>query len=275
VAERVAVLATSATSNGSTGSTNGKSLSVTAQSVALTSSVRVVLTVVVTVAVEVHALIALELLALEFAAVWLRATLELSEFLRSSFSESSALRSELIKSLHREGGGTVVHRGGMVGLVDGDCRMDNMRLNCFLLDNRLDMLMDMVMNSLSCHDRSSLSRSCGVVSCGCVLESGGFAVQGSPRVLLISMVKFLMLHRSHVMMVLLRKCLLVGNWLNCGMMMLLMNLLVKSSGYALVLMRLHDLLGNRRSDIFIDGGLVLSVVGKEARNGLLCFLHCD
>lgn len=59
------------------------------------------------------------------------------------------------------------------------------------------------------------------------------------------------------------------------MMMLLMNLLVESSGYALVLMRFHYLLGNWRSDVLVNGGLVLSVVGKEARNGLLCFLHCD
>jgi hypothetical protein len=58
-------------------------------------------------------------------------------------------------------------------------------------------------------------------------------------------------------------------------MMLLMNLLVESSGYALMLVRLDLLLNDMRSDIFVDSSLVLSVVGKEARNGLLCFLHDD
>lgn len=275
MADWVAVLATSAASNSSSGSTGGKTLSGTAHSVALTTSVRLVLAVVVTVAVEMHALVTLELLALELSSVWLRATLELSELLGSSLSKSSTLRSELVKSLDREGGSAMVHGGGMVSLVNGDCCMDNVRLNSFFLDNRLDMLMDMVMNSLSCHDRSSLSRSCGAVSCGCILESGGFAVQGSPRFLVVSMVELLVFNRRHVVVVLLRENFLVCNWLHSCVMMLLMNLLVESSGYALMLVRLDLLLNDMRSDIFVDSSLVLSVVGKEARNGLLCFLHDD
>jgi hypothetical protein len=176
-----------------------------------------VLAVIVTVAVEVHAPVTLELLALEFSSVWLRTTLKLGEFLRSSLSESSTLRSELVKSLHREGGSAVVHGGSMVSLMDGDCRMDNVRLNCFLLDNRLHVLVNMMMNPFSCHDRGSLSRSCGVVSCGCVPEFGSFAVQGGSRVLLVSMMKLLVLNRRHVMMMLLRTIfILLLNAMNWG-----------------------------------------------------------
>lgn len=67
--------------------------------------------------------------------------------------------------------------------------------------------------------------------------------------------------------------LLVSNRLNSCMMVLLMNLLVKSSGHSLMLMRHNMLLSDVRLNIFVDSGSVLSVVGKEARNGLLCFLH--
>jgi len=89
------------------------------------------------------------------------------------------------------------------------------------------------------------------------------------------MVEFLVHNRSEIMVVLLRENLLVSNGLNSCMMMLLMNLSIESSSYAFMLMRFHSFLSNMRSHVLVNGSLVLSVVGKEARNGGLCFLHCD
>jgi len=66
----------------------------------------------------------------------------------------------------------------------------------------------------------------------------------------------------------------VSDRLNCGMMMILMNFLIQCSSHRLVLMRFDMFLCDRASNVLINGGLVLSIVGKEARNGGLCFLHC-
>jgi hypothetical protein len=104
------------------------------------------------------------------------------------------------------------------------------------------------------------------------------------------MVESLVLDRDEVVVVLLRtefvsshkhvgtkshlQSLLVSDRLNSRMMVLLMNLLIQCSGHLLMLMRHNMLLSDVRLNIFVDSGSVLSIIGKEARNGLLCFLHC-
>lgn len=67
--------------------------------------------------------------------------------------------------------------------------------------------------------------------------------------------------------------LLVGNRLDSCMMVLLVNLLVEGCCNLFMFMGHDMLLSNVGLNIFVDSGSVLSIVGKEARNGLLCFLH--
>jgi hypothetical protein len=130
----------------------------------------------------------------------------------------------------------------------------------------------------------------GAVGLSGVSVFGSFSVECSSSVLLIAVVKGLVLYRNKVVVVLLGtefvsscklwnresrlQSLLVGNGLDSCMMVLLVNLLVKGSGYTLMLVRLDVLLSDVRLNVFVNSGSVLSVVGKEARNGLLCFLHC-
>lgn len=61
--------------------------------------------------------------------------------------------------------------------------------------------------------------------------------------------------------------------LNCGMMVLLMDLPVDGCGDFLVLVRPDSLLGHGLSDILIHRGSVLSVSREEAGNCLFGFLH--
>jgi len=162
----------------------------------------------------------------------------------------------------------------MMGFVDRDGRVNDMRLNSLFINHRLDMLMYVMMNSFACENRSSLGGVSGAVGLSGVSVFGSFSVECSSSVLLIAVVKGLVLYRNKVVVVLLGKSLLVGNGLDSCMMVLLVNLLVKGSGYTLMLVRLDVLLSDVRLNVFVNSGSVLSVVGKEARNGLLCFLHC-
>jgi len=162
----------------------------------------------------------------------------------------------------------------VMGFVNGYRGMNDVRLDSLFINYGLYMLVDMVMNSFASENGSSLSGVSGTVSLGGVSVFSSFSVECSPSVLLIAVVESLVLYRDKVVMMLLGKSLLVSDRLNSRMMMLLMNLLVKGSGHLFMLMRHNVLLGDVRLNIFVDSSSMLSVVGKEARNGLLCFLHC-
>lgn len=67
----------------------------------------------------------------------------------------------------------------------------------------------------------------------------------------------------------------MSDGLNSGVVVLLVDLLVESSCYALMLVRTNMFLSDRRPDVLVYGSLVLPIVGEEAGDGLLCFLHFD
>lgn len=58
-----------------------------------------------------------------------------------------------------------------------------------------------------------------------------------------------------------------------GLVVILVNLLVDGGGHLLMTLRTHMLLGDGRTLILVDDGLVLVVVGHEVRDGLLCLIH--
>lgn len=68
---------------------------------------------------------------------------------------------------------------------------------------------------------------------------------------------------------------LVLQGLNDGLVMILVNIAVDGRGDLFVLRGLHVLVDNSLADVLIDGSLVLSVLGEEARDGLLGFFHCN
>jgi hypothetical protein len=135
------------------------------------------------------------------------------------------------------------------------------------------MLMDVVMNSFAGENRSSLGGVSGTVGLSGVSIFSSFSVECSSSVLLIAVVKSLVLYWNEVVVVLLGKSLLVSNRLDSCMVVLLVNLLVEGCCNLFMFMRHDMLLSDVGLNIFVDSGSVLSIVGKEARNGLLCFLH--
>jgi len=154
-----------------------------------------------------------------------------------------------------------------------DCCVNNMWLHSFFINYRLHMLMDVVMNSFAGENRSSLGGVSGTVGLSGVSIFSSFSVECSSSVLLIAVVKSLVLYWNEVVVVLLGKSLLVSNRLDSCMMVLLVNLLVEGCCNLFMFMRHDMLLSDVGLNIFVDSGSVLSIVRKEARNGLLCFLH--
>lgn len=67
----------------------------------------------------------------------------------------------------------------------------------------------------------------------------------------------------------------MSDGLNSCVMVLLVNLLIESSSHVLMSVRADMLLGDMRPDVLVDSGLVLSIVGEEARDGLLCLFHFE
>lgn len=63
------------------------------------------------------------------------------------------------------------------------------------------------------------------------------------------------------------------NRLDGSVVVILVNLLVDGCGHLFVAMRADLLLGNGSVDIFIDTGLVVTILGDEAGNGLLGSVH--
>ena len=56
--------------------------------------------------------------------------------------QDAAAGLELVKRLHRKSGGAVVLCFGLVKLVNGHCRVDDFWLDSFLVNDRLNPLMD-------------------------------------------------------------------------------------------------------------------------------------
>lgn len=119
-------------------------------------------------------------------------------------SEASLLLGELFKSLHGESSSLVVNRLSVVCLVNGNSGVDNVRLDSVLLNNRLNVLVDVVMHSLASNGRSSGGSMSRLVSRSSVLELRMFPVKGILGLPLVSVVESLVCDGDDVVVVLLR-----------------------------------------------------------------------
>jgi len=77
---------------------------------------------------------------------------------------------------------------------------------------------------------------------------------------------------DQVVSVLLREDLLVGNWLDCGVVVILMHLTVYSLNNLLMSMGLDGLLDHCRSDMLVDCGGV-ALLGGEVVDSIFGGLH--
>lgn len=101
-------------------------------------------------------LITFKLLGLHLLVVWVGAALIFVEIGDATALQDAGTAGlgELLQSLGRKDGSSVVDSLGVVRLMDGDRGVDDLRGVHLLLDHGLDMLMDVVMDTLAGDDGS-------------------------------------------------------------------------------------------------------------------------
>ena len=92
----------------------------------------------------------------------------------------------------------------MMRLVNGNSCMNNMRLDSLFLNYRLNVFMNMVVDTLASDSRGGLSRVCGAVCLSSISILGSFSIQSSSSLLVVSVMELLVLDGNQVMMVLFR-----------------------------------------------------------------------
>lgn len=86
----------------------------------------------------------------------------------------------------------------MMSLVDGDSGVHDVWSNGLLLDDRLDVLVDMVVNTLSSNGGSHRGRVCGVVSGGSTGEASTLPFELGANLLLIAVFVLLVHDRGNI-----------------------------------------------------------------------------
>lgn len=82
-----------------------------------------------------------------------------------------------------------------MNLVDRGSGVHNVRLDCFFLNDWLDMFVDMMMNVFSRHGRVGGGRVFGAVCSRCILILGGVSLEGLAHLVMVAMVNSLLLDR--------------------------------------------------------------------------------
>lgn len=107
-----------------------------------------------------------------------------------------------------------------------------------------------------------------------VLELRTLGLEASLDVRVVTVFEFAVLDRSHVVVVLLWKLLGVVDWLDCGVVVVLVDLPVNGSSDILVTVLVDGLVGNCRGSSLVDGGVVVTGLGHEALDCVLSGIHC-
>jgi len=163
----------------------------------------------------------------------------------------------------------------LVNLVHGDGGVDNGWLDRFLLDNWLDILVDMVVDMLTCD--VGVGR-CGVLSAtnfAGILELGLLGRETFLYVLVVAVLDVAVLNASHLVAVLFWEYLTVLDGLNGGVVVILVDLTVDRCGDILMSCGSNRLVLNRGVDGLVDGGIMLSISVEEVSNCCLCLIHFD
>lgn len=107
-----------------------------------------------------------------------------------------------------------------------------------------------------------------------VLELSTLSLEASLDVRVITVFEFAVLDGSHVVVVLLWELLGIVDWLDCGVVVVLVDLPVNGSSDILVTVLIDGLVGNCWGSSLVDGGVVVAGLGHEALNCVLSGIHC-
>lgn len=206
-------------------------------------------------------------------------------------SQRSTLSVELVHADSWKGRSSVVLGLILVYLVDGNGGVYNGRLNSLLLDDGLDVLVDVVVNVLTSDGGGGSAGVLGLIDFTSILELGTLGFEALLYVVLVAVLDVAVLDTCHLVGVLLWENLLVGDGLDRGVVVVLVNFTVDGGGnifvsgwgdglvgdgwvYGLEIVRISRLRMGRRIYL-VDSGVMLSILVEEVTNSSLCLVHCD
>lgn len=150
-----------------------------------------------------------------------------------------------------------------------------MTLGHTLLDHGLDGLVDVVVLVLAGNHWVDLASGGALNAVNSVLVGSPLLGEASLNLVVVAVLVAAVLNGDNVGVVLLRKNLAVKHGLLSGVVVILVNLLVDGGGVLLVLLPLDGLVLHSRSNLLVDGGVVLSRLGHEVLDGCLGGFHYD
>lgn len=190
-------------------------------------------------------------------------------------AQSTALGLELVDADGRESGGTVVLSSVVMDLMDGDGGVHNLRLDHLLVEDGLNLLMDVVVNMLALNTGGLGLSDLGLGNVALIAELATLSLETLTGVVVVAVVELPGLGTGHAVLVLLRKDLLVEDGLDGAVVVVLVHLLVDNRLLLLDAFRLHRLLGDGRTDVLVDGGVMLASHALNVVDCLSCLVHYD
>jgi len=203
----------------------------------------------------------------------LGAALEVIASLAATLKDATLLL-ELRQADGGEGGGAVVLGRLVVNLVDRDSGVDNLGLDNLLVDNREDLLVDVVVNVLALNSGGAALGGLGLNYVTLVTVLVALSLEHLPGVIILSVVDLALLNAGNAVLMLLREDLLVEDGLDSAVVVVLVDLLLNSSLDLLVTSRLDSLLCDGGANVLMDGGIVTSL-GLNIVKNLLCLVHFE
>jgi len=170
---------------------------------------------------------------------------------------------ELVHSHSRQRASGVVLSLVLVDLVDGNGGVNNGWLNSLLLDDRLNVLVYVVVNVLASDAWCSSACVLCIGDFAGVLELSLLSCKTLLDVRVIAVLDVAVLDTGHLVAVFFRKNFTVLDRLNGSVVVILVNLAVYGGGDILVSGRSDVFLLNGGVDSLVDSGIVLSVLGEE------------
>jgi hypothetical protein len=190
-------------------------------------------------------------------------------------AESTTLGLELVDANRRKGGGAVVLGSLVMDLVDGDGGVHNLRLDHLLVKNGLDLLVDVVVNMLALNARSLDLSDLGLGNLALITELATLSLEALTGVVVVAVVELPRLSAGDAVLMLLREDLLVEDGLDGAVEVVLVHLLVDNRLLLLNTLGLYRLLGDGRTDVLMDGGVMFTRHALNVVNCLSCLVHFD
>lgn len=201
--------------------------------------------------------------------------LDVMEVLGAVVAEDTTLLLEFVDADGRQLGSAVVLSTEVVRLMNRDGGVDDLGLDSLLVDDRLDGLMDVVVDVLTRHCRCGSLGVRGIGDNALVLELGSLLCYSPLRLVMVAVVKLAALDGGNVVLMLLREDFPILNRLHSMVIVVLVDLLLDGGVDLFVLGRLYSLIDHGRLDLLVDGGVVVTGLVQEPANCFLSLVHDD